>query len=81
MTQREVDMARTVLDYLKECPGAADSLEGILTHWLARQRVRDEMATLQRVLAGLVDDGVLREIPEVPGVTPALYTLAEKQSR
>ena len=74
-------MARTVLDYLKECPGAADSLEGILTHWLARQRVRDEMATLQRVLAGLVDDGVLREIPEVPGVTPALYTLAEKQSR
>ena len=79
MTQREDEMARTVLAYLKECPGAADSLEGILTHWLARQRVRDEMATLRQVLAALVSEGVLREIPEIPGVRPALYSLAENE--
>lgn len=71
-------MASTVLAYLRECPDAADSLEGILTHWLTRQRVRDDLAALRRVLAELVAQGVLREMTEIPGVRPTLYGLAPK---
>jgi DNA-binding PadR family transcriptional regulator len=55
-------VAGEIVRYLAEHPHAMDSLTGIAEWWLMRQRVRDEVQTLERVLQRLVDRGVLEAL-------------------
>lgn len=61
-SEREAELEAAVLGYLAEHPHAADTVEGIASWWLMRQRVRDEVRALARVLRRLVDGGVLEQI-------------------
>jgi hypothetical protein len=68
---REVEDA--VLGYLATHPDAADTLEGIVTWWLPRQRFETERVRIERVLDELVAHGKLRcdRLPH----GPVLYAL------
>jgi len=55
-----VEVECSVLGYLDAHPDAADTLDGIITWWLPLQRYENARARIERVLAHLVDRGVLR---------------------
>ena len=55
-----------ILAYLEAHPSAADSLEGIVTWWLPRQRYIEARALIQGSLDQLVDSGriVTTKLPD-----------------
>ena len=61
-TQSDDQLAEAVLAYLAECPNAEDTAVGVTEWWLMRQRVRDQVEAVNRVLTDLVARGMLREI-------------------
>ena len=67
-----------VLAYLAEHPGAMDTLSGIATWWLERQRIRVDVLALARVVHRLVEAGKLQEVRV--GDDP-LYRLRELADR
>jgi hypothetical protein len=58
----EAELSKAVVDYLSEHPEAMETLEGIAEWWLARQRVRVEVARVARTVADLTDKGVLERV-------------------
>ena len=61
MVDGEADdtLEATILGYLREHPGAMDSLEAIAEWWVMRRVVRVEVEAVERVLDGLVRAGVV----------------------
>lgn len=61
MSQRTEDaqVRSLVLGYLDQHPTAMDTLDGIADWWIHRQLIDLEVRLLSRVLANLVQDGVL----------------------
>lgn len=53
------NVAQEIEQYLKTHPEAADSLEGIATWWVSRQRIRAEMAVVRAALERLAAAGVV----------------------
>ena len=60
-THSDDPLAKAVLAYLAECPNAEDTAAGVTEWWLMRQRVRDQVEAVTRVLTDLVARGVLSE--------------------
>lgn len=54
----EVEVA--IIGYLRSHPDAADTLDGIVEWWLPQQRYEMAYTHISRVLAHLVDTGLLR---------------------
>ena len=52
-------VAHEIEQYLETRPEAADSLEGIATWWVSRQRIRTEIALVRVALEKLTDLGVV----------------------
>lgn len=50
---------RAILDYLRTKPDAGDTLEGIASWWIARQRVQLGVHVVGRALARLVERGLI----------------------
>jgi len=61
MVDRAADhaMEEAILAYLREHPGAMDSLEAIAEWWVMRRVVRMEVEAVERALEGLVRAGLL----------------------
>jgi hypothetical protein len=74
---REIEDA--VVSYLRNHPDAADTLEGIVLWWLPLQRYEIGKARIERVLAQLIDAGILRG-DQLPGGNK-LYSFAEDAVR
>lgn len=55
-------VANEINEYLAEHPNAADSLEGIVTWWLGRQRYSKATDVVQKALELLVADGVVNKV-------------------
>ncbi len=53
-TQSIENLAREIQAYLDQHPAAADTLEGIVAWWIARQRMADSLDKVQRALDYLV---------------------------
>lgn len=62
--KRVEEMARAVVDYLRQHPNAMDSFDGIARFWIPRQRVEAELETLELAVRELVNSGVI-EVYEV----------------
>jgi len=60
--QRTQEIADHVLDYLKECPGAMDSVEGIAEWWISRAQLRTDVTLLAEVLDQLTTEKVLEQV-------------------
>jgi len=66
-----------VMEYLRNHPNAADTLDGIVDWWLPQQRYETARARICSALMRLVDAGLLqrhslpggRELYELPGAT------------
>lgn len=55
-------VAKEIDQYLVDHPNAADSLEGVVTWWLARQRYTKATDVVQKALEHLVREGVVKKI-------------------
>ena len=56
------DVAAAILGYLEEHPHGMDTLEGIAEWWIARQRVRANVAAVARVLERLTEGGAVEVV-------------------
>ena len=61
-----VQLADEIRDYLHAHPDATDSLEGVITWWLTRQRYVQATAKVQRALDYLESRGVVKKM-RTPG--------------
>lgn len=53
-------LADEIASYLESHPNAADTAEGILTWWLARQRYAETRRNVEQALAYLTEQGLVR---------------------
>lgn len=56
---RVSSVAQEIEQYLEMHPEAADSLLGISSWWVSRQRIRTEIAVVRAALEQLADSGVV----------------------
>ena len=70
-------VAREIEHYLEAHPGAADSLEGIASWWVSRQRIRDELEIVQAALEQLADTGIVSK-GQVDDAHGPVYRLKNK---
>ncbi len=54
-------IAREILTYLVEQPGARDTMEGIIRWWVPEQKIRIHITTVKDVIAKLVASGLILE--------------------
>lgn len=57
--ERVVSVAREIERYLEVHPQAADSLEGIATWWISKQRIRSELEVVRAALEQLARSGIV----------------------
>ena len=57
------EIEEAVVNYLRNHPGAADTLDGIVSWWLPLQRYETNKARIEAALTHLVDAGVLQRDP------------------
>jgi hypothetical protein len=69
-------VAREILRYLQRFPNAAETLEGIASWWVPRQRIYEAREVVERAVKLLVDQGRLRVTHVVGGVE--MYRLSSK---
>lgn len=69
----EGEIERSILAYLHAHPQAADTLRGIATWWLPRQRYESGCQRIEQVLGGMVQKGLLHREQLPDG--EVLYTL------
>lgn len=60
--QKEAELSHAILLYLEEHPQAQDTVEGIASFWVMRQKVREDVEAVARVLNELTQSGQLEEI-------------------
>ena len=60
--QKEADLIHAILQNLEEHPQAQDTLEGIASFWVTRQRVRADVEAVAMALRKLTESGQLQEI-------------------
>ncbi|ALP53826.1 hypothetical protein Tel_12155 [Candidatus Tenderia electrophaga] len=56
---RVSNVAHEIEHYLESHPQAADSLEGIASWWIARQRIRTELEVVRAALEQLSHSGIV----------------------
>ena len=76
--ERVQAIANEVERYLTDHPQAADSVEGIATWWLARQRIHYELELVRRALEHLRHKGVVLTASE-RGKDGVVYRLNKRQ--
>lgn len=54
-------VARCILAYLRRCPQAADTVEGIANWWIVQQRLNESVEEVQRSIEALKAQGLISE--------------------
>ena len=75
--RKEVELAKAILEYLAEHPDAHDTAEGIASFWVMRQKVKEEVKDVSRVLRQLTKSGQLEKVKRGDHV---LYRLRKERS-
>lgn len=57
--ERVDSVAKEIERYLESHPQASDSLEGIATWWISKQRIRNELEVVRAALEQLTQAGVV----------------------
>jgi Fe2+ or Zn2+ uptake regulation protein len=74
----DAEVAQRILGYLRKNRAAGDTLEGIATWWMMRQRVTETTETVQRVIRQLNEAGLIHEHATATGRT--LYVASRHKS-
>jgi len=75
--ERVDSVAREIERYLESHPQAADSLEGITTWWVSKQRIRHELEVVRAALEQLTHSGIVMS-GSVTGGNDPVYRLNNK---
>ena len=75
---RVENVAREIEQYLESHPQAADSLEGIATWWVSKQRIRSELEVVRAALEQLARLGVI-STSETADKNDPVYQLKTKK--
>lgn len=67
-----INVANEIMEYLHDHPNAADSLDGVVSWWLTRQRFKSAREIVERALEYLVDEGVVNK--KIRGVNNPVYS-------
>ena len=59
-------VANEIESYLLANPNAADSLHGITTWWIAKQRITENISLVENAVDHLVKSGVIRRTEDEP---------------
>jgi hypothetical protein len=59
---RERQLVRAMMSYLGEHPQAMDTVRGIAEWWFSPQQVQADLETLDKVLQGLVAQGLIEQV-------------------
>jgi len=70
-------VAEEIKRYLQKCPSASDSVEGITSWWLERQRIAENIHTVEKALECLKDEGFIDERKN--NYSSSVYFLKEQQ--
>jgi len=76
--QSRSELSATILRYLAACPHAADTVEGVVSWWLPRQRYSDARAAIEQILEEMVAEGLVTKV-NLPD-NKVIYTCSEKQN-
>ncbi len=57
--ERVDSVAKEIEHYLESHPQASDSLEGIATWWISKQRIRNELEVVRAALEQLTHAGIV----------------------
>jgi len=68
-----------ILDYLRQNPGAGDTLEGIARWWLGQARIDISMEQVHEALEELIHQGVVKT--EILKGGNILYKFCERNNR
>jgi hypothetical protein len=60
--QKDFELAQSILQYLAEHPMAQDTAEGIASFWVMRQKVKEDIKAVSRVLQQLTKSGQLEQV-------------------
>jgi hypothetical protein len=63
------EIARAILEYLREQPASGDTVEGISKWWIMRQRISESVEMVRLVLSELARQGLIFERPRADGNT------------
>lgn len=77
--QNILTIAQEISDYLAEHPKAADSLEGVASWWLTRQRYERAEDIVHKALEHLVAQGVVKKVNNKGNKT--VYSYAVKNDK
>jgi Fe2+ or Zn2+ uptake regulation protein len=69
-------LSREILDYLKKHPEASDTLEGIATWWLQKQRIENLVDEVAKALELLIENGTITSHRTLNGTS--LYKIKKK---
>lgn len=58
---RRSQIARAILNYLREHPDAQDTLAGIAEWWLPEEKIKTRIVVVREALTQLVDEGLVLE--------------------
>jgi len=75
--RKEAELGKAILEYLGEHPDAQDTAEGIASFWVMRQKVKEEVKDVSRVLRQLTKSGQLEKVKRGDHV---LYRLRKERS-
>jgi DNA-binding transcriptional ArsR family regulator len=76
--RKEAQLAEAILQYLAEHPDAQDTAEGIASFWVMRQKVKEEVNDVLKVLRQLTKSGQVEEVRRGDHV---LYRLNKEKTR
>ncbi len=76
MNEKQEEIARTIVEYLRKNQDAGDTLEGIARWWLESQRVDCKVHDVSEAVNMLVEKGLLKKVKL--GDNTLLFKLAGK---
>ena len=76
MNEKQEEIARIIVDYIRKHPDASDTLEGITRWWLHLEKIESSVNDVSFALESLIKEGVI-ERQVINGDNP-IYKICEK---
>ncbi|GJQ57406.1 MAG: hypothetical protein D8M57_19015 [Candidatus Scalindua sp. AMX11] len=76
MNEKQEEISKIIVDYIRKHPDARDTLEGITRWWLHLEKIESSVDDVSIVLERLIKEGVI-ERQEINGDDP-IYKICKK---
>ncbi len=73
MNEKQEEISRIIVDYIRKHPDAKDTLEGITKWWLHLEKIESSVVDVSIALESLIKKGLVKR-QKIKGSTP-IYTV------